>query len=97
MKDETGGVSIKKFVGLQPKMYSFLVDDSSKHKKAKGVNKNVDATISHGEYKDVFFNKKYLRYSMNRIQSKDDRIGTYEVNKISLSCFDENSYPKQWI
>ena len=25
---------------------------------------------------------------MNRIQSKDHRIGTYEINKISLSCFD---------
>ena len=25
---------------------------------------------------------------MNRIQSKGHRIGTYEINKISLSCFD---------
>ena len=25
---------------------------------------------------------------MNRIQSKDHRIGTYEINKISLFCFD---------
>ena len=25
---------------------------------------------------------------MNRIQSKDHRIGTYEINKISLSRFD---------
>ena len=24
---------------------------------------------------------------MNRIQSKDHRIGTYGTNKISLSCF----------
>ena len=26
---------------------------------------------------------------MNRIQSKDHRIGTYEINKISLSYFDD--------
>ena len=26
---------------------------------------------------------------MNRIQSKDHRRGTYEINKISLSCFDD--------
>ena len=33
IKDETGGVTIKELVGLkQPKMYSFLVDDSSEHK-----------------------------------------------------------------
>ena len=31
MKNETGGVTIEEFVGLQPKMYSFLVDDNSKH------------------------------------------------------------------
>ena len=41
MKDETGSVAIKQFVELKPKMYSFLVDDGSEHKKAKDVNKNV--------------------------------------------------------
>ena len=29
---------------------------------------------------------------MNRIQNKDHRIGTYEINKISLSCFDDRIY-----
>ena len=29
---------------------------------------------------------------MNRIQSKENRIRTYEINKISLSCFDEKIY-----
>ena len=28
-------------------------------------------------------------HSMNRIQSKDHRIGTYEINKILLSSFDD--------
>ena len=40
MKDETVGVAIEEFVGLKPKMYLFLVDDNSDHKRAKGVNKN---------------------------------------------------------
>ena len=71
MKDETSGVAIKEFVSLKPKMYSFLVEDSSEHKKAKGVNRNVAATISHNEYKDVLLNKKCLRHSINTIQSKD--------------------------
>ena len=26
---------------------------------------------------------------MNRIQSKNHRIGTYEINKSSLPCFDD--------
>ena len=29
---------------------------------------------------------------MNRIQSNDHRTGTYEIKKISLSCFDEKVY-----
>ena len=33
MKNET--VAIKEFVGLKPKLYSFLVDDNSEHKKKK--------------------------------------------------------------
>ena len=88
MKGDTGGVAIEEFVGLNPKMYSFLVDNSE-HKKAKGVNKNVVVAISHNEYKDVLLNNKCIRHSMNRIQSKDHRIGNHETNKISLSCFYE--------
>ena len=92
MTDETAGVATEEVVGLKPKIYSYLVDDKSEHKKAKDVNKNVVATISHYEYKDVLLNKECLRHSMNRIQSKDHRIGTYEINKISLSCFDDKIY-----
>ena len=29
---------------------------------------------------------------LNRIQSKDHRIGTYEINKIPLSCLDDRTY-----
>ena len=29
---------------------------------------------------------------MNRIQSKDHRMETYEISKISLSCFDDKIY-----
>ena len=78
MKDETWGVAIEEFVALNPKTCSFLVDNSE-HKKVKGVNRNVNvvATISHNEYKDALLNNKCVRHSMNRIQSKDHRIGTY--------------------
>ena len=82
MNDEAGGVAVKEYVGLKPKMYSFLLDNNSGHKKAKCVNRNVLATISHNEYKDLLWNNKCLRHSMNRIQSKDHRIGTYEINKM---------------
>ena len=89
MKDETADVVIEEFVRLKPKMHLYLVDDNSGHKKAKGVNRNVVATISRNKYKDVLLNKKCLRHLINRIQSKDHKIRTYEINKISLSCFDD--------
>ena len=49
MKDEAAAVANEEFVGLKSKMYLFLVDDNREHKKAKGVSKNVVATISHNE------------------------------------------------
>ena len=62
-------------------VYSFLVDDSSEHKKAKSVNKNVVEKLTHSEYKDALLKKKCLRHSMNRIQSKDLVTETYEITK----------------
>ena len=49
MKDKTKGVAIEEFVGLKVKMYLFLVEKNSEHKKAKGVNRNVAGTIRHNE------------------------------------------------
>ena len=46
-----------------------------------GLNRNVVATISHNEYKNVFLNNICLRYSMNRMQSKNDRIVAYKSAK----------------
>ena len=64
MKDETGGIVIEEFVWLKPKLYSFLVDDNSEHKKAKDMNRNVVATVSHNEYKDVLLNNKCIRHAI---------------------------------
>ena len=95
MKHETSNVATEKFVGLKPKMYWFLVDSNSENKKAKDVNRNVVATRNYNEYKCVLLNNKCLKHSINRIQSKNGRIGTYEI--FSLPCFKDKSYPKQWI
>ena len=83
MKDGTGGVAIEEFFGLKPKICSFLVDYNSDSKIEKCVNRNVVATTC---IEDVLLNNKCLRHSMNRIQSKDHIIETYEIKKISLSC-----------
>ena len=53
-------------------MYSFLVDYTSEHKKAKDVNKNVILTISHNEYKDDLLNQKW---DIRRTEPKVKIIG----------------------
>ena len=92
MKDEFKGKRMSKFVGLKSKMYSLTDVDSKENKKAKEVNKNVAKNIRHKEYIDVLLNKKMMRHNVKRIKSKLHKIGTYDVCKISLSCFDDKRY-----
>ena len=88
MKDEFKGKIISEFVGLKSKMYSLISVDDEEVTKAKGVNKKV----RHKEFVDVSFNKKVIRHNMKRIQIKLHTVGTYDVCKISLSCFDDKNY-----
>ena len=88
MKDEFNGRIISEFVGLKSKMYSLIGVDDEEVTKAKGVNKK----IKHKEFVDVLFTKKVIRYNMKRIQSRLLRIGTYDVCKIALFCFDDKRY-----
>ena len=88
MKDEYGGVIIDQFVGLKSKMYSIRKIDGSESSTAKGVN----MATKFNEFKDVFFNKKIIRHKIKRIQAKKHKIETYEIDKISLSCFDDKRY-----
>ena len=48
--------------------------------------------IRHKEFVDVLLIRKMIRHKMKRIQSKLHRIGTCDVCKISLSCFDDKRY-----
>ena len=88
MKDEFGGVIVNKFVGLKSKMHSIKKIDGKEYNAAKGVS----IAIEFNKFKDVLFNKKIIRRKMKRIQSKRHKLGTYEIDKISLSCFDDKRY-----
>ena len=56
------------------------------------MNRNVVEKITYNEYKDVLLSNICLRHLMNRIQSKDYTIKTYEIKKAALPCFDDNIY-----
>ena len=88
MKDEFNGVRIDKFVGLKSKMYSLLACNDLEVNKAKGVN----LKLKHKEYFDVLFGRRVIRHKMKIIQSDLRRVGAYDINKISLSCFDDKRY-----
>ena len=88
MKDEYKGIPINKFVVLKSKMHCILSDGNKESNIAKIVNISIELK----EYEETLLNKKIIRHKMKKIQSKSHKIGTYEVNKISLSCFDDKRF-----
>ena len=92
-KDEACGVSIIEFVGLRSKMYSYIKDNAKGGKACKGIKKNIIQTdIQHENYKDVLFNNKQIMHTMKTIRSDKHQLSSFELNKVSLSCFDDKRY-----
>ena len=69
-------------------MYSIKKINGSESSTTTGVNIATELN----QFKDVLFNKKVIRHKMKRIQAKKHKIRTYEIDKISLSCFDDKRY-----
>ena len=69
-------------------MYSIKKIDGREHNTTKGIN----IATEFDNFKDVLFNKKIIRHKMKRIQSKKHKLGAYEIDKMSLSCFDDKIY-----
>ena len=92
-KDEAAGVPIVEFVGLRSKMYSYIKDNDEGGKTAKGIKKNIiTKNIKHEDYKEVLFNNKQMHHTMKTIRSNNHQLGSFELNKISLSCFDDKRF-----
>ena len=88
MKDKLKRIPINKFIGLKSKIYCIVSENAEEVNTAKGVN----VSIEFKECKNVLLNKKLIRHKMKRIQSNLHNIDTYDVCKISLSCFDDKRY-----
>ena len=85
MKDESEGKIIGKFVGLKSKMYFIKYVGGKKSNTAKGVSFATEFK----NFNDTLLNNKILRYKLRRIQAKNHSWGTYEIEKQSLSVFDD--------
>ena len=88
MKAAYRGIPIDKFVGWKSKIHSMLSVDGKESNTAKGVN----IATEFNEFRDTLVNKKVVRHKIKRIQGKKHKIGTYEINKMSLSCFDDKRF-----
>ena len=91
-KDEASGDPIIEFVGLKSKMYSYKTENKE-NKTAKGVKKNViKCELSLSDYRDTLFNCTTMRHKMRTIRSEYHQISSYQINKVSLSPFDDKRY-----
>jgi len=74
-------------------MYSYTKDNGENNKTAKGIKKIViKKSINHVDYKNPLFNGTQIYHRMKTIRSDHHQLGSSEVNKVSLSCFDDKRY-----
>ena len=90
MKDELGGGIITEFVALRSKAYSYITNDFTELKKAKGTKKCIINKMLNfnGDKNCLFDNGKVLR-SQQRFKSENHSVYTENINKIALSCNDD--------
>ena len=102
-KDEAEGLIISEFVGLKPKVYSFIVDEESIPDKligkrvAKGVPKSstvvgTDKKISHDNMKDVLVKGNTIRVESTQFRSTNHNIRTVREAKKAMDNYDS----KRW-
>jgi hypothetical protein len=92
-KDEAAVVTIVEFVGLRSKMYSYVKENGKGGMTAKGVKKYVIKNkLTHDDFKNVIRDRKQLRHNMNTIRSVKHQLGTHEMRKVTLSCFDDKRH-----
>ena len=89
-KDKLGGKITKEFCALRTKTYTYLVDDDSEKKTAKGIKKCViKCRLVFENYKDSLLNNKTISKSQLRFKSDYNNVYTEEVNKIPLNSNDD--------
>lgn len=94
-KDEACSNQVTKFVGLRPKMYSYVIDnDDHEHNKGKGVARSVVASYRTEMYEKVLMDSSKIYSTFKSLRSKNHNIFTIEQNKIGLSSYDDK---RKWL
>ena len=89
--DEANGYIILEFVGLRPKMYSYIIygRELIEKNRAKGIQYQVAQKLKHADFLEQLNNPTENRMINRRIGSKLHRLYTIEVNKRGLCAFDD--------
>ena len=94
MKPEYVNDIITEFIGLRSKMYSLQFQDGKECKKAKGiVHSVIKNDLKHDMYKNTLETGGKMYSRMTVIRSTKHQLYTMEMNKVSLSAYDD----KRWI
>ena len=99
-KDEANAEPILEFVGLRPKMYSFIVAKDveaeepklSEKLRAKGIARASVAKLRHDDFLEQLRNPHENYLANRRIGSKLHKIYTYRAKKRGLCAFDDKRY-----
>ena len=90
MKDKLGGDIITEFVALRPRAYSYVTNNFIEMKKAKGTKKCVvNKMLRFEDYKKFLFSNGKVLKSRQRFKSENHEVYTENINKIALSCDDD--------
>ena len=69
-----------------------MKDNEKGRKTAKGIKKNViKNNIRHEDYKRTLLDEEQMHHKM-KTRSQRHQLSSYEINKVSLSCFDDKRY-----
>ena len=87
-KDEAAGIPLVEFIWLRSKMHSYVKDNGKNEKTAKGMKRYV---IKKNTAHHTLQNNKQIYHTRKTIRSVH-QLSSYDLNKISLSCFDDKRY-----
>ena len=73
-------------------MYSCVKDNEKGARTAKNAKNVIKNNIKHEDYKNTLMNDEQKHHKMKTIRSHKHQLGSYEIKKVSLSCFDDKRY-----
>ena len=92
IKDEFCGLVASEFVGLRPKVYSFMIDGKQKNT-AKGIPRSVvKRECNHETYKKVLFENGTTEHTFKTLKSINHQVHTIEMTKKGLNSFDDKRF-----